>query len=244
MMRRLAAITLWLLAGDVLLVGLFWSLLQVPESSTATLALSALLVLAMAIAVLWVQGGALAAWRPERTIGGAFRRGLRQSGAVICGALLFGLIWWLTAIALVWHANEAGRIDAWIIARSGHSETTALHQGIVGLIWFLRWGLGLTLAVSLAAAVTADGMGALVRTRWIARAFRPKHWIVVSALIALTFLLPWLYIYWRPVRLSLGVEPWFVGAKLALFAVLRDVGWALILREITPTPPASNPRLS
>jgi hypothetical protein len=38
-------------------------------------------------------------------------------------------------------------------------------------------------------------------------------------------------VQWRPAGLSLGLEAWFVAAKLSLVATLMSIGWALVLRE-------------
>ena len=46
MTRRLALIALWLLAGHLTALGLFWTLLQVPESSSLMLLASTLVALA------------------------------------------------------------------------------------------------------------------------------------------------------------------------------------------------------
>ena len=234
MMRRLAAIATWLLLGNALAAGLFWVLLQVPESSTLTLALSALAVVAIAIVLLWVQGGALAAWRPEQAVGVAFRRGLARSGAVIAGALVFGAMWWLTEVASRGHMNHAGQIDAWIIARSGHSETGVLHQAILGAIWVVRWGLGVTMAASLAATIVARGAGAIGHRHWLSRALNPIRWVAVALIVALAIMWPWKYVYWRPATIPLSAEPWFVAVKLGGIAVLWSVVAALVLRIVTP----------
>lgn len=234
MTRRLPAIATWLLLGDAVAAGLFWVLLQVPESSSLMLAASALVIVAIAVVLLWVQGGALAAWRPERTPAAAFRRGLGQAGAVIGGCLVFWAVWWLTAVAARWHGNHAGQIDAWIIARSGHSETAVLHRIIVGVIWFLRWGLGVTLAGSLAAMLTAYGVSAIGRLGWLSRALNPIRWVPVTLLVGVAMMLPWEYVYWRPAKLGLGAEAWFVAGKLGLMLVLWAVAAALIVRVVTP----------
>ncbi len=153
---------------------------------------------------------------------------------MLLGALVFYAAWWITAAAADWHAVHAGQIDAWIIARSGHSETGVLHQVVVGVIWFLRWGLGLTLALSLAATITAGGFGALVRAGWMTRALHPKRWAPVCLLVGLLVQVPWEYVYWRPLKLGLAAEPWFVTLKLGVMVVLWAVAGALAIRVVTP----------
>ena len=234
MMRRLLTVAAWLIVGHALAGGLFWELLQVPESSIAALALSAFIALLLIVLLAWVHGGALAASRPEAAAGSALRKGLLELPAVALGALLFLAVWWLTMRAASWHTAYAGQIDAWIIARSGKSDTARLHAGILWAIWFLRWGLGLTLALSLAAWSARDGVAALKRTRWVASALHPVRWLAVTALVGLMLAIPWHYVYWRPTVLSINAEPWFVAAKLAAMVVLAALGWALVLRVVTP----------
>jgi hypothetical protein len=233
-MRRLLTVTVWLIIGHALAAGLFWELLQVPESSTATLALSAFIALLLIVLLAWVHGGALAASRPEAAAGSALGKGLLELPAVALGALLFLAVWWLTMRAASWHTAYAGQMDAWIIARSGKSDTARLHAGILCVIWFLRWGVGLTLALSLAAWSARDGVGALASTRWLASALHPVRWLAVTALMGLMLAIPWHYVYWRPTGLPIDAEPWFVGAKLAAMAVLAAFGWALALKVVTP----------
>jgi hypothetical protein len=121
-----------------------------------------------------------------------------------------------------------------IIARTGASNTAWLHRTIVWTIWLLRWGPGLTLALSLAAWIAARGTVAIGAASWVRSAFHPKRWAVVLALVALCFMLPWRFVYWRPPHLSVAAEPWFVGAKLGGMALLAAAAWALIIRVVTP----------
>ncbi len=231
---RLPLVALWIAAGYGVAAGIFWGLLQVPESSVWALGLSASLVLAMVIALLWVTGGVLLAWHPQITPVRAFVSGLSASVAVAAGALLFGAVWWATLAALTWHGAHAGEIDAVIIARTGASNTAWLHRTIVWAIWVLRWGPGFTLALSLAAWIAARGTAAIAAAGWIRAGCHPKRWTVVLALSALCFMLPWRFVYWRPEHLTLSTEPWFVGAKLAAMALVAAIAWALMIRVVTP----------
>jgi hypothetical protein len=233
--RRLPLVALWIAVGYGVAAGLFWGLLQVPESSVWMLGLSANLVVATFIALLWVTGGVLLAWHPQITPIRAFVSGLSASVAVAAGALLFGAIWWATLAALTWHAAHAGEIDAVIIARTGALNTAWLHRTIVWTIWILRWGPGFTLALSLAAWIAARGTAAIGAAGWVLTGCHPKRWTVVLALSTLCFMLPWRFVYWRPEHLTLSTEPWFVGAKLGAMALLAAIAWALMIRVVTPS---------
>jgi hypothetical protein len=120
------------------------------------------------------------------------------------------------------------------MARSGRSETKLLHDGVEWFIWTLRWGIGLTLALSLVANLVASGWPAFGQARWVGRAFHPKRWVSVALLVGLTQLLPWHYVSWHPARMSLGMEPWFVGVKLTAMAILSAAGAVMAVRAVTP----------
>ncbi len=234
MSRRLVFVTIWLLAGNALAAALFWLLLRVPESSALTLMLSVLVLVACGLVFAWVHGTALAAWRSGASFGGTAARGWTTVPAVVLGVLLFLACWWVTARASGWHAAYAGQIDAWIIARSGRSDTAWLHRATDGAIWLLRWGIGLTLSLSLSAWALGGG-AAVARGAWVRFALDPRRWVAVALLVGLAIVLPWHWAYWRPRDLSLTLEPWFVAAKLGALAVLAAVAWALALRVVTPS---------
>ena len=235
MTRRLVVAVVWLLLGETVAGAVFWTLLGVPESSGWTLGFSLLLSLLILVAMLWTIGGVFSLWRrPEAPVVLALRGALRQAFYVAVGALLFLAVWWVTSRGVAWHQSYAGQIDAWIIARSGRSGTKPLHDGIDWLIWTLRWGLGLTLGLSLVADLVAGGWPAFGQARWVGRALHPKRWVSVALLVGLTQLLPWHYVSWRPARMSLGMEPWFVGAKLTTMSVIHAAGAALMVRLATP----------
>jgi hypothetical protein len=224
MTRRLAAITAWLLAGHAML-------LQVPESSTLMLAASSLLAVLTVFTAAAVQSGAMGAWTMDAPVARGLRAGARRASAALVAAVVFGALWWLTGHALEWHARLSGQMDAAMMARTGSPNTAWLHAGLRWLILFVRWSLGLSLAVSALGALVAEGRAALRRFDWLRQAAAPRRLLVITAWFVVLDLLPWLQVGWRPAHLSLAVEPWFVGAKLSVIAVVMATGWALILRE-------------
>lgn len=236
MIRRLAVITAWLLAGHALWLGLFWGLLQVPESSTAMIVLSAALIVLLVALGAALHGGAAAAWDATRDPWGRLLAGVHLVPAVLLASAVFGAAWWVTDVALDWHTRTAGQIDAAYIARTGRSATGWIHGVIFWTVMFVRWTLGLTLAVSLLGAVAGTGLRAVASTRWIRAGVAPRRWLALTFWLVLLVALPWQAVDWRPARIGLALEPWFVAAKLAAVAVAMAAGWALVLRVGTDEP--------
>lgn len=229
-MQRLAVLTAWLLAGHAMWLAIFWGLLHVPESSVWMLALSAVLAVTLIVVAGALHAGASAAWDLARPAAPALLSGVRHLPAALAAALLFGAIWWLTGVVLDWHTGIAGQIDASYIARTGRANTGWIHAAIFWATMFVRWSVGLTLASSLLASLIAVGAPALKHVAWLRSALAPARWLAITFWFVLLVALPWQLVDWRPVKLSLAAEPWFVGAKLAAIAVAMAVGWALVLR--------------
>lgn len=230
MTRRLAVVTGWLLAGQAVWLALFWALLQVPESSVAMLALSALLVVGLVVLAAAIVSGGMAAWDLDRPAArGLLPRPGRLGAALLSGAVLTA-VWWTGGLLLESHGRLAGQIDAVYIAWTGSSATAWIHTAIVWAVAWLRWSLGLSLAVSLLGAAVRHGGAALGDLRWVRAALSPRVWGLLTVWLVCLVVLPWSQVHWRPSGLSLVAEPWFVGAKLAIIAIAMGVGSALILR--------------
>jgi hypothetical protein len=232
---RLAVIAGWLLAGHALLLALFWGLLHIPESSIWMLALSAVAVVLLVAGAAGVHAGALAAWQQDGPIRRTLLTGIRHAPAFLAATLLFWAIWLATAHALDWHAEVAGQIDAIHIVRTGSPGTDWLHAIVFWTVQFVRWPLGLTLALTLFAALIRGGAAALRGTGWLRAALRPTRWLAVAFWLVLLIALPLQAVDWRPQPLALVLEPWFVAAKLGLIAAAAALGWALVLRTCART---------
>jgi hypothetical protein len=228
--RRLAIVSAWLLGGNALWFAIFWGLLHVPESSVWMLALSAFLALVLIAVGGAVLAGASAAWDQVRPPAQSLLGGARLVPAALAAALLFGVVWWLTGVVFDWHTRIAGQIDAWVIARTGRPNARWIHFTIFWVTLWVRWSIGLTLASSLLAALVTDGAAALRSGARLRAALAPARWLTITFWFVLLVAIPWHLVVWRPARLSLAVEPWFVGAKLATIAVAMAMGWALVLR--------------
>lgn len=223
---RLLIVAAWLLVTHAALAALAWALLQVPESSAWTLALSAVILIALIGLASWSYAGAAAAWvaNPARAPVWAWR----GVPVAIAGAGVFAAFWVLSAAATGWHRQGSGEIDAWFIAEFGWTRTGAFHGAIGWAIWFLRWGIGLAVALAPLAVWAAGGYRALASLRLARQAVRPSRWVLTVALAGLGLLLPWQWAQWRPVGMTLALEPWFVAGKLGLLAVVAAITWAAI----------------
>lgn len=231
MARRLPLIVAFLLVGHITIGALYWALINVPESNIAMLALSALLVLFIVLIAGWIEAAAALGWMTDQRAAIILRRAVRGVPAFLVAVVLFGAIWLLTRSALGWHARHSGEIDALLMSRFGWARTSWVHLIYMWAVRFVRWAIGLSLALGLVAAGAALGPRAVVTITWLRRACSPLRVITFGALLFACFLLPWQLVTWRPrVLPPTSVEIAFVAIKLAFIAIVAHVGWALMLR--------------
>ncbi len=229
MISRLAAIVAWLTAGHALLAGLFWLLLVTPESNAAMLAASALTALVMTLFYGWVEAAALLAWReatpPWKQAGRAFR----AAPGVWLGTALFVLVWYLVAHAGTWWVWHRGEVDAWLTLHFG-SINPLIVDRTKGIVLAVAQFLGMSLALSLGAAVVNDGYRAIGSSKWLWSAVSPRRWLLLAVALFVFVWLPWQAVGWRPLWLKPNwQEPVFATVKLGVIYVLVNAGWALSL---------------
>jgi hypothetical protein len=228
--RRFLSTVVWLAAGHGLVGLLFWVFLQVPESNVLMLATSLLLVVAMIFLLGYVDAFAIARAQLEATVLPAVGRSARRAPWVVAPLAVIALIWWLTAIAGDWLVGHAGEIDAWIIARTGWTRTAALHIALGWLVAFVRYGIGLSLAVSLFAASVVHGARAVARAAWLRPAFGWRQLAITAVCVLVGVWLPWQAVYWRPTFLPpTWIEPAFAAAKLTVLFLVFNTAWTVIL---------------
>jgi hypothetical protein len=250
MKPRLLAILAWLTAGHATLLGLAWLLVRVPESNALMLAVSLAIALSIVGFAGFLEGAALAAWQAAeparpRTLA---RRGLSAIAPFLAGLLVFSLVWWLTGRAAGWWEAHAGEIDAWLIATFGWTRSGPLHAAFGWATAFVRYVVGLSLALTLVGAwlashprptglddTAAEQSGAARMDRWPAawlrRALLPRRLVTIAALLMLFGWLPWQAVYWRPRWLAPNwQELAFASIKLGALYLYATLGWALVLR--------------
>ena len=238
MTSRFFAIWAWLTASHAALFGLFWLLLQVPESNAAMLAASALLVLAITALACWAESAALLAWRGDAPARRLPRLALNGMPAVLAGFALFCLIAWATGhLSTAWMSRR-GEIDAWLMLHFGWTRTARLHGTFEWMVAFIRYVIGISLALSVASTLVAAGWRALARPSWLAVAFGYRRLLFITAALMVFLWLPWRVVGWRPSWLHANwQELSFVSLKLGILYVLANAGWTLIVRIGRPAAP-------
>ena len=222
---RLALITAWILAGTALTGGVYWAVLNTPESTILAVITSVVLLVAALVLLGVTVNGAIVMWSngPSRS---ALRRALWRAPAVVPAVLIVVAIWWLVSQAETWVALRQGPTNAWFIARFGWGDVSWLFTGIrYGAMW-IRWVIAALLAVWVMATLL-HGVKFRLSVKRVALA---TLWFAV--LIAL----PWAYLVpWRPAWLPpTNVELAFSIVKLSVAAGLLAAGAALVIREASP----------
>jgi hypothetical protein len=231
MLYALFAIVAWLAFGHAVLGGLFWALLQVPESNVFMVALSALLAILLLVVAAWVEVFALLSWAPSEAPAVRIRRTVRAVPAFLVSLALFGIVFWISARAGDWLSAHRGEMDAWLIVHLRLVKSGPIHAALAWLLWFVRYGLGLSLALALLADLVTSGFRSIARPSWLRAGLRPRRFALVALWMLVFVWLPWQAVYWRPKSLPpTWLEPAFVAVKLLVIYLLANVGWALVLR--------------
>jgi len=229
-MTRTGAIVAWLVAGHTLVGGLYWLLLQVPESNAWMLASSLLIVLAALMMTGVVEETAILASASNEPMGLALRTALPRAWLVVLPLAVIGCVWWLTGTAQGWLARHAGEIDAWIIAKLGWTKTASLHTSLAWVLAFVRYGVGTSMAVALLASVARRGLRG-VTLPWLRHGLAWKPLAIIAAVLFVGVWLPWQAVYWRPASLPpTWVQPAFATVKLGVIYLVGNLAWAVVLR--------------
>ncbi len=234
---RLVPVTLWILAGAVLVGGLYWSFLNTPESTVWSLAASAILLATAVLLTGVTVNGAVTGWRDGLSLSQA-RRALVGAPAVAPAALLVAFAWWLVGSLTDRMTIYSGPINAWFMATLGWSDVSWLFVTATWLAAWLTWVVAPMLALSLMAHINGDGWRAMANAIWITRVLSPLRMAAATALFVVLVAVPWVYLApWRPAGLpATSLELAFIIAKLSVTAVLMAAGVALIIRQAASAP--------
>ena len=231
MIGRLLRTALSLLLGALVVFGLYWLLLNTPESNALALISSAVLVvLIIASAALFVNTAlGLAAGTPLAASVAAAANGVHW---VVVAAVPALLLWWAIVRADRWVVDHAGEINAWFIARYGWSDISSLFRAEVWVSRWLRWSLIPLIALALAGALLDGGVPG-VAGRWRRALGLRSLAIAVLAFIVLVAL-PLPLITWRPQLPPTWLEPAAAAARLGAVAILWIAGAALLVLLAAP----------
>jgi hypothetical protein len=230
--RAIAKAAAVLAVGYAITLGLFWALLNVPESSVPALALSAALALLVAVAAGLTTASAAtlvagAAFSPpaSREIG---RRALRALPGFLAGLMIFAALWWITGSADDWWRAHRGEVDALFLRYLGTGRTALVHEGVSQTTWLVRWALGLSAVAGLVAAGTIGGTRAAARGLRAAVRIVPLLVTAIAALVVGKGLSR--LVYWRPKAIPPNwIEAAFVAIKLSVLYLLAIVMAAIVL---------------
>lgn len=229
-MRKALVLIAWLAAGHAAMLGVFWGLLNVPESNVVMLALSAALIAVWLALGALVEGTAGAWLLPGRSFGEALHAGVSSLPAFVAALVVFGVCWALAALVDGWHAGRRGEIDAWLIATFGTPDATWPHRVLDVLVFLLAGIVGVSLAVAVFFARLEGGARAMLRPGWLRAGLSRDQVTLVAIAITVFVAVPWQFAYWRPDRLPDGwVQPAFAATKLGMIFVAMNVGWLLCL---------------
>lgn len=245
MKARVALIAAWLIVGQLVLGGLYWTFLTTPESNTMMLVASGGLLLLMWL-VAGITIGSAILTSASRSIG----RAIWGAPWILVAALPALVVWWAVTRWDTWLAAHSGEVAAWFIATFGWADVSWLMRGLEYLSLWLRAVVAPLLGIALFAALLVQGREALGRFSWIGRALRPTTLVVSTLAFALLVLLPLQAAYWQPPGLPpTWVEPAAAGLRLGVIALLGTIGWSIMIamvadRRIVEPPPAIEHRPS
>lgn len=253
MIRGLVSTVMWLFACAIVGGGLYWALLNTPDSNVLMLAGSALLAVAILLVCAVAVSGAVLLTRND-----GWWRGLARSAVIglpwfVLALVPILLIAWLTGRADAWLMSKSGEISAWFIARFDWVDVSWLVIGAHFVLAWLQWVAGPWLGLTLFAvavdparntAASPERRPTALALRWISSACRWRPLALVTLWFLLLLALPWHLARWRPTGLPpTWIEPALAAARLLVVAALMTIGAALIVRAAvrrpTPAPPPS-----
>ncbi len=230
MLRRMLGATVWLFVGHAALAGLYWALLNVPESNVLALSLSALLVLLLVVGACIVDVTGLLWLRPEWRFRAALARSIRVLPVFLLALAMWWAVSWFVGRYEARYLVNKGELDAWLIAHFNITRNAWLQRLMPILFAFVRDVLGVSLAVSLVAAAAVGSFFDIFRFRWLLRALSPVQLVIIAVAVAGLIWLPGQGVYWRPAWIrSSSMELAFIGVKLTVLGLIAHLGWALIL---------------
>ena len=210
--------------GSLLLLGYYW--LGMGEADGLELVRSALLILALALAAIWLHGTALVMFRREETL--SFRTAAVRSLRHLLPLFILSIVVFFVYMAL-WHFNDSFGHQAFNI---GSYSTMKLRRPVAPnnvlkafhiFIWIMRWIVVPVLAFPLAAAVAYSGWQGF-RLAAFRRSKKVLFWIEAGVLLVAATHLPLHLYFWVPKMSSFSMEVVSVTARFSIAYLLFTAG--------------------
>lgn len=228
-MRVLTAAA-WLALGHAVGLGLFWALLNVPESNAWMLALSGALVVALGALACGLYTSTVLWLRDTTTLVRACREGFTTWAPAIVGAAVGGVLWWLGRAVADAVATHAGEIDAWIIAQFQRTQTAGVHRLLSVFLGLLQYVVAPAVGVTSLCVTLVEGLAALRSWTWVGRALSVRALSQTAVAVFAFIWAPWQLAYWRPEAIPPNAaELVFAAVKLGTAFVVANLGVVVLL---------------
>ncbi len=209
------------LIGSLVLAGVYWGLLNVPESNVLALLFSAALVVVLAVGIGFTIGTATGAGA-SLEIGQAVRRATGALPVFSAGLVIFGLLAVATVSFDGWWAAHRGEVDAVAVRYANITATTPLHTAVAWASWLVRWVIGLSFVVALVVASVLRSDVNRPNGLRLAVTALPLGAAAIGVLLVTQGL--WRVAPWRPQSLpATRAEVYFSAAKLGLLYLVAVV---------------------
>lgn len=234
-MRKLTAIVAWLLAGHAIVLGLFWALVNVPDSNTVMLGATVLLAVVCVLVAALVEVTAAAWLWPATSFRMALAEGTRGIIPAVFAAAAFALFWWLGGSLEAWFDAHRGEIDAWFISTVDVTATAWIGRLIAAMVFVVRYVVGVACAVAIVHAWLGARWAGLLGLHWAPRMLSRYQLGLTALAMVVLVALPWALAYWRPAGLpATSAQLAFAAVKLTAMAIAMHVGWVLVLHAGVP----------
>ena len=238
------------LVGNLLLFGLVWLWLSVPESRVWHLLMSASLAFVILIGALWLHGATMRLFRRTDQDGPVeVAESFRAMRGRMSALLVWALVSWIVFALIARLADLVPDIAEWT-----SSALTFLVRRPVPPRWtepalaipivLLRWIAGPLLLLILGSAMSEHGFGALrggALDRALGGARSAGLWLRCALVIAVGAGVPCLLVHWVPVLAGIRAQAASMIVRFLLAYSLMIASWLVLLAVVGSAGRASEP---
>jgi len=233
--RRVLALHL---AGNLVLFGLVWVWLSVPESRISHLLLSASLAGVILLGALWLHGATMRLFRrTDQDVPAAVVESLRATRYRLPALLVWAAFSWIAFALIGSLADLVPGVAEWIssaltflVRRPVPSHWTEMALAVP--IVLLRWIALPLLLLILGSAVSERGFGALrgsALDRALGGARVAGLWLRCALLIAVGVGVPCLLVHWVPGLAGIAAQAASMIARFLLAYTVMIASWLVLL---------------